>query len=280
MPYVVVILVLVLAAGGAVYLYTQKSGPITSTSTIGATSISTIQSSSSLSSSSSSTSTTVSITTAPSTNPATLLCTVPLTILYPLFASNSIPVSITCGGFGVELQNLNQTGGTISASIEVSQNYKNVASFLISPKNMMEVNGTNGQYALIYANQTTDKWAQINLTVVQGKTSTWVPLSNLTIMENTGIATTSSGAGLFVTWWGGVAPYNLNIYYGSSASCTSDTNYLSSPSMDIMTCDDGICQYYAELLIYPTASDYFCYKLTDSVGDSAYSPTQYIIVVH
>ena len=98
-----------------------------------------------------------------------------------------------------------------------------------------------------------------------------IPLSNLTISMVAGVTATSTGgsATIRASWSGNAKPFGMYVFSGSSATCASDTRPVSYYNITAPP---------AYVSVYPNASTYYCYRLADSAGSSAYSPTQYINV--
>ena len=97
-------------------------------------------------------------------------------------------------------------------------------------------------------------------------TTTTIPtssLSNLVIRLASGTMSNSTRM-IYASWTGGIGPYTVNVFGGTSTSCMADTNQVNS-----------FISTYNTVAFSVLSSAFYCFSLFDSIGDYAYSPTIY-----
>ena len=97
------------------------------------------------------------------------------------------------------------------------------------------------------------------------------PALAITTFSANPTAITSGGSStITVSWSGGTSSYSVTLYSGSSATCSSDTTVVSTQS--------GLTTTSTTFTVSPTASIYYCAKVTDAAGGAVSSSTVHITV--
>lgn len=103
---------------------------------------------------------------------------------------------------------------------------------------------------------------------------TITPLSNVAIAPSSPIIDSGQNIAFTGSWSNGQTPYNALLYSGSSASCASDIG----PAGAVQT-NNGIVFYTTSFSpVSPTASAYYCVKVTDGSSATANSVATLVTV--
>ena len=103
---------------------------------------------------------------------------------------------------------------------------------------------------------------------------TITPLSNVAIAPTSPIIDSGQNIAFAGSWLNGQTPYNALLYSGSSASCASDIG----PAGAVQT-NNGIVFYTTSFSpVSPTASAYYCVKVTDGSSATANSVATQVTV--